>query len=471
MASGFGLEQKMAQQMHLSPQMQQSLQLLQAPTMELQQLVRQELEQNPLLEAEVPEVSLEAERLEERLDDDFDSEFNKLSQMDEEWRNYLSQSASGLRGARTSEDEEQRQFIFDSLTTMPTLQEHLLQQLDMAAVREEIRELVINFIGSLDDRGWLPIDLEELALQQSLPFADVEEAYAVLTSLEPAGIGARDLRTCLLIQLDREGKAHSLEHRIVEHHFEDLAMHRFAQLAKKLGVPTPQVSRAVQSIGSLNPRPSAGFNESKTVYVKEDATVEMDGKGKYYVVLASDHLPRLRISNQYKDLMAAGATDEVRDYIKGKIQSGKSFINGIQQRQETIQKIAQLIVERQEDFMRQGKGHLRPMTMAQIAEQVGVHETTVSRAVNGKYLATPQGIYELRYFFTSGYAMESGDSLSNTSVKEALRETIQQEDATSPLTDTQLVDLLVKRGMKIARRTVAKYRDELGILPVNLRRK
>jgi RNA polymerase sigma-54 factor len=204
--------------------------------------------------------------------------------------------------------------------------------------------------------------------------------------------------------------------------------------------------------------------------VKPDATVEWTENG-WGVVMNEDELPRLRISNHYKDLMAQGAGAEVRDYIKAKIQSGKFFIRSIQQRQETIQKIAQLVVNKQQDFMSQGKAHLRPLTMAQIAEQVGVHETTVSRAVNGKYLATPQGTFELKYFFSSGYESETGPAMAKTSVKEALREIVAAEPASSPLTDDAIMHELEKKGMKIARRTVAKYRDELGILPLNLRRK
>jgi RNA polymerase sigma-54 factor len=464
------LEQKLSQQLHLSPQMQQSLQVLQAPMMELQHLVRQEVEANPVLEAEVPEVSLEEARLEERLTDDFDSEFSRLSQMDDEWRNYLSQSASGLRGSRSAEDEEQRQFLFDSLTSEPTLQEHLLEQLLQADAFPEVKEHAATFIGSLDDRGWLTLDIEEFALEQGLVFDEVEDALALLQSMEPAGVGAKTLQECLLLQLRRDGREHSLEARIIQNHFEDLAMHRFAVMSRKLGVGPEVVSKAAEQIAQLNPRPSAGFNENKTVYVKPDASLEWTDDG-YVVVMNDEQLPRLRISNHYKDLMAQGAGAEVRDYIKSKIQSGKFFIRSIQQRQETIQKIAQIVVDRQADFMKHGKSQLRPMTMAQVAEVVGVHETTVSRAVNGKYLETPQGVYELKYFFSSGYETESGAGLAKTSVKEALREVVAGESSASPMNDEQIMEELAKRGMKIARRTVAKYRDELGILPVNLRRR
>ncbi|MBP7948301.1 MAG: RNA polymerase factor sigma-54 [Verrucomicrobiales bacterium] len=464
------LEQGMHQQLRLSPQLQQSLHILQAPLAELQQLVRQELVENPTLEAESTDISLEEERPEEKADEEFDEEFNRLSELDEEWRTYLAQSAGATRQPRNAEEEERRQFLLDSIVTPVTLQQHLLEQLQMADASKEDLEFAALLIGNLDDRGLLQTKLEDLSLSMGIPLDRLERAKSLVQSCDPAGVGAEDLRECLLIQLQRLGREHSLESRIVSHHLDDLARRRFPQIARKLAVSVDAVSRAAETIGSLNPRPAADFSAAPSQYINPDVTVE-ESNGRFVVTLNDDQLPRLRISNLYKDIMSRGPGADVRDYIRNKIQSGKFLIRSIQQRQETIRKIAEQIVMRQEDFLRHGPSHLRPMTMSQVAEATGVHETTVSRAVNGKYLATAQGVFEMKYFFTTGYETADGEQLSNTGVKAALQEVVQGEDRTDPLTDDQIQQELQRRGMTIARRTVAKYREALGILPVHLRRK
>ena len=464
-----GFEQNMSQQLRLSPQLQHSLHILQAPTQELQQIVRQELSANPVLESESVDLSLEDERSEERTEDDFDQEFNQLSQMDEEWRTYLAQSAGANRNPRNSEEEERRQFLFDSLTIPVTLQQHLSEQLQLIDCTPEERQYTEVLLGNLDDRGLLQTSCEDLSISLGLPLAPLEKAREILIALEPAGVGAVDLRECLLLQLARQGKEHSLEARIIGHHLEDLGRRRFPQIAKKLAVTVDAVARAAESIGTLNPRPASAFAPAPSHYINPDAIVEAS-QGKFSVILNEDQIPRLRISNLYKDLMSQGPGAEVKDYIRQKIQSGKFLIRSIQQRQETIRKIAEQIVLRQEDFLRYGPSQLRPMTMSQVADVVGVHETTVSRAISGKYMATPQGVYEMKYFFTTGYETASGEQLSKTGVKTALAEIVRNEDTAHPLNDDDIQKKLEEQGMKIARRTVAKYREELHILPVHLRK-
>ncbi len=459
----------MSQQLKLSPQLQQSLHILQAPIQELQQIVRQEMVENPVLEAETPEISLESEPSEERVEEDFDEEFSRLSQLDEEWRTYLSQSAGANKPPRTAEDEERRQFLYDSITTPVTLQQHLLEQLQLVDCSEEEHQFAELLIGSLDDRGFLQTGIEDLSLSMGLPIAPLEQAKGIIQSFDPAGVGAEDLRECLLIQLRRSGREHSLEARVVASHLDDLARKRYPQIARKLAVKVEEISRAAEQISMLNPRPAAAFSPAVSQYIAADVTVEKMND-KFIIQLNDDQLPRLRISNLYKDLMTQGPGTEVRDYIRQKIQSGKFLIRSIQQRQETIRKICEEIVKRQEDFLRHGPSHLRPMTMAQVAEVVGVHETTVSRAISGKYIATPHGVHEMKYFFTTGYETTSGEQLSKTSVKQALAEIVKAEDPVEPLTDDEIQRRLEARGMKIARRTVAKYREELNILPVHLRR-
>lgn len=469
MSIGTHLGQNLSQQQRLSPQLQQSLNILQAPVFELRQMVELEMTQNPVLEMESPEISTEDGPSEKELNDDgFDEEFSRLSEMDEEWRNYMQQSAS--RSPRTSEDEERRQFLFDSLTSPVTLQDHLIQQLGMADCTRKIRDLAEMLIGSLDDRGFLQGALGDLSLQQGIPLRELRAAANIIQALDPPGVGAEDLRDSLLIQLRRQDREHSLESRIIDGFLEDLARRRFPQIARKLSVPVSEIARAAEHIATLNPRPASAFASAPQQYISPDVHVERTN-GKYTISLNGDELPRLRISNLYKDIMSSpGSKDEVRGYIRDKIRSGKFLIRSIHQRQQTIQRIAEEIVERQTAFLDHGPSQLKPMNMSQVADAVGVHETTVSRAISGKYIATPQGVYELRYFFTSGVATESGEQVSNTSVKTALAEVVRGEDPSQPWSDEDLVGQLSLQGIKIARRTVAKYREELNILPSHLRR-
>ncbi len=462
-----GLYQTQTQKLSIGPQMQQSLQILQAPTLELRQIIQQEIEINPVLELEAPEVSLDEAVPEDPEERD---ELDTLSQMDEEWREYWAQSRM-QNSNRSAEDQERWQFLMDSIVAPMTLQEHLVTQLRTAEVTDP--ELVRNvefLIGSLDDRGFLHSSVEDMSLQHAIPIDDLHAAKALLMSFDPVGVGADDLRECLLVQLERLGKKHSLPYRLVDQHLEDLAHKRYPILARKLGVPVEQISRAADFISTLDPRPASRFNPSSNNYVSPDIIVERQG-GEWVPVMNGDDLPSLRLSNAYKDLLGrAGSSGEVRNYIRDKIRSGKFLIRSIHQRQQTIQKIATQILAHQREFLEKGTSFLRPLNMAQVAEEVGVHETTVSRAISGKYMATPHGVFELKFFFSHGVKTDSGEDLSNTSVKNAIADLIKTEAKAKPLSDDKLAKLLDKQGIKVARRTVAKYREALGILPSHLRK-
>lgn len=462
-----GLYQTQTQKLSIGPQMQQSLQILQAPTLELRQIIQQEIEVNPVLELESPEVSLEETAPE---DPDSRDDLDVISQMDEEWREYWAQSRMQSNNRRP-DDQERWQFLMDSIVAPSTLQEHLTTQLRTSEIKDAKLVRNIEFlIGSLDDRGFLHTPIEELSLQHGIPVDDLHSAKAVLQSFDPVGVGAEDLRECLLVQLERLGKTHSLAHRLVDQYLDDLANKRYPILARKLGVPMEQVSRAADFISTLDPRPASRFNASSNTYVTPDIIVERQG-GEWVPVMNNDELPHLRLSNAYKDLLSqSGSSGEVRNYIREKIRSGKFLIRSIHQRQQTIQKIAQQILRHQREFLERGTSQLRPLNMAQIAEEVGVHETTVSRAIAGKYMATPYGVYELKFFFSHGVKTESGEDLSNTSVKNAIADLIKSEPKQKPLSDDKLAKLLDKQGIKVARRTVAKYREALGILPSHLRK-
>jgi len=457
--------QNLSMQQVLAPQLQQSLQILQAPTLELRNIVQQELQTNPVLEEEAGAYELEQPSGD---DSEFQEEFERLARLDEEWRDYMAQNVS--YASRNQEDEERRQFFFDSLATQETLQQHLLEQLNTAEVTPAQRNAAELIIGSIDDLGFLPISLQDISATSQIPVADLEPMLELIQTFHPVGVGAHDLRECLLIQLRRLGKEDSLEYRIVDGYLEDLGRKKFPEIARRLGVTVDEVQRAANFISTLDPRPGQIFAPDPNNYVLPDVTVEKVGDD-YSIALNGDQIPHLRISKTYKDLMSQGRNAmEVRDYIRDKIRSGKFLIKSIHQRQQTILNIATEIVKRQREFLDHGTAFLKPMTMVQIAEVVGVHETTVSRAISGKYMATPQGVLEMKYFFTPGYETADGVALSNTSVKEAIADLVRHEEARNPLSDKEIVEILSERGIPIARRTVAKYRAELNILPSNLRK-
>jgi RNA polymerase sigma-54 factor len=466
---GMHQSQNLSLQQVLAPQLQQSLLILQAPLLELRNLVQQEMETNPVLEELPNEPESPASTDTAAADQEFKEEFDKLAKLDEEWRDYMAQS-SGY-SARSQEDEEKRQFFFDSIVTQETLQQHLMSQLNQQVLNANDRKTAELIIGNIDDNGFLQTTPEEMALNTGIPQEDFEHILTLIQSFYPPGVGARNLQECLLIQLKRAGKGNGLEYKIIAEHMQDLGKRRFPEIARRMGVTVEQVQKCANNIAQLEPRPGAIFAEAPKNYVVPDVTVEKIN-GEYQIILNGEQIPHLRISNTYKDIMAKeGNGNEVKDYIRDKIRSGKFLIKSIHQRQQTISNIAHQIVSRQREFFEHGSSQLKPMTMVQIADAVGVHETTVSRAISGKYMATPQGVYEMKYFFTPGYQTSSGESMSNTSVKEAILDLVKNEDGNAPLSDKEIVEILSKRGIPIARRTVAKYRTELNILPSNMRRK
>ena len=498
MGPGLQLSQRMTQSLVLAPQLQQSLALLQAPTLELKALVEQELQQNPVLEevldqdmeareksgdgesdeaptvadlAEPPEdvkFDAAAERVANEPVDDFQAEFEKLVQMDQDWRDHFSQTSVVNRS--TAEDEERREFMFNSITAETSLAQHLMEQVrdaDLGAEEKAVAELLI---GNVDDYGYLKTTVEELAASANLPAEQIAAVLKAIQTFEPAGVGARDLRECLMLQLERAGKDGTLEYRIIRDHMEALGRRKIPDIARGTGHSVDDVQEAIARIGRLDPRPGRAFLPVAEQYVAPEVFVVKNGDD-YTVTTNDEQIPHLRISNVYKDLMSGGGNDaEVKNYIREKIRAGKFLIKSLHQRQTTICNIGKEIVKRQREFMDKGVAHLKPMTMAQVAEVVGVHETTVSRAVSGKYIETPQGVFEMKFFFTAGLQTASGSDVSNTSVKDMIAEIFKNENAGKPLSDQEVVKMLTEKGINIARRTVAKYRDELGILPSNLRK-
>lgn len=495
MAQGLQLSQRLAQSLVLAPQLQQSLALLQAPTLELKALVEQELQQNPVLE-ETPEAEQsekpgdDNDRGTESIDpteppadlnfdpasekptgepvDDFQAEFERLVQLDQEWRDHFAQT--NLPSRTSAEEEEKRQFMFDSLVAGTSLQEMLLEQVRESGLADEMRPIAEMLIGNIDDYGYLKATIEELTTSTGLPADKIQEVLKVIQSFEPAGVGARDLRECLMLQMERANQQNTLEYRIVNEFMDALGKRRIPEIARGTGKEVDEVQEALERIARLEPRPGRAFLPDNDQYILPEVFVHKSGD-EFVVTTNNEHIPHLRISNTYKDLMAQGQNSaEVRNYIREKIRAGKFLIKSLHQRQQTILNIAKEIVQRQREFMEKGVAALKPLTMVQVAEVVGVHETTVSRAVSGKYMQTPQGIFEMKYFFTAGIQTASGDGLSNTSVKDMIADIFEKEDPSKPLSDQEVVRMLKEKGIVIARRTVAKYRTELNILPSNLRK-
>ncbi|HEY6169176.1 MAG TPA: RNA polymerase factor sigma-54 [Verrucomicrobiae bacterium] len=495
MAQGLYLSQKMSLSQVLAPQLQQSLALLQAPTLELKALVEQELQQNPVLEEMAgTEAETEERGTREREEattadpteppadvtydpttekpagpvDDFQAEFDKLTQMDQEWRDHFAQTNIPMRAKE--DDEEKRQFMFDSLTTSTSLQEDLLEQLRQADFPDDDRPVAEMLIGNIDDYGYLQAGIEEMAMTAGTTPERVLNVLKQVQAFHPPGVGSRNLRECLMLQLERFGKQDSLEYRIISEQMDMLSKRRFPEIAKQLNITVEDVQESARRIAHLEPRPGREFAPDNQQYILPEVFVTRSGDD-YVVSTNNDHIPHLRISNTYKDLMSqAQSSSEVREYIRDKIRAGKFLIKSIHQRQQTILNIAKEIVKRQREFFDHGVSHLKPMTMIQIAQVVGVHETTVSRAVSGKYMETPRGIFEMKYFFTSGITTSEGVGMSSTSIKDMVSEMLKAEDPAKPLSDQEIVTMLQEKGITIARRTVAKYRSELGILPSNLRK-
>lgn len=430
--------------------------------MELRTLMQQEMHANPVLE--------ETGDSPEENEEDWEREVEELRKQDEDWREYFAQSESAS-GRYSDEADKKRQFLFDSQVVQTTLHEHLLEQLHLATSDPELLRGGEQCIGSIDQDGFLRATPEEIAESAGVSPEDALNACALIQSFHPPGVGARDLTQCLLIQLAQRGLHESLEFQIVQHHLDSLGRNRIQEIARHFKVPPSRIQEARQLIAHLQPKPGLAFRPDEPQQVVQPEAVIFKHEGQWRVHLNADPVPRLRISPAYKELLSESHKDpKLKDYLRERIRAGKFLIKCIHQRQDTIASILHEVIEQQESFLENGPNELKPLTMSRVAQAVGVHETTVSRAVANKFIETPWGVLPMKYFFTSGYRTEDGSRLSNTSVKGAIHELIQQEDKAHPLSDTAIVNILKKRGIQLARRTVAKYRSELNILSSNLRR-
>lgn len=443
--------------------MQQSLQFLQAPVLELRSLIQQELQSNPALE----ERENEPEERDDSANDD--SELETLKKQDEDWREYFSQNQPSK--TVSSDLQKKRDFFFESQVSAETLAEHLQNQLVLSTTNPQLLSAGEEIIGNLNENGFLSIPLEEISIRTDLDLATAEKALALIQNFHPPGIAARDLRESLLIQLQQNGNTDTLTTNLVAKELDKIGRKRFSELARQYKVTPERIQEIAETIGKLNPHPGAAFSTDQPQNIVQAEAAFVKNGDIWGAQLNNEPVPHLRISDTYKDLLGEPGSDkDLKEYLRERIRAGKFLIKCLHQRQQTIENILNEIARRQTDFLENGVSHLKPLTMNQVAAAVGVHETTVSRAAANKYVQTPWGVFPIKFFFTSGYTTSDGQNLANTSIKDAIGDLVSREDPRKPLSDSEIVEILKEKGIDLARRTVAKYRSELNILPSNLRR-
>lgn len=476
MAFDTKLRMLQTQRMIMTPMLQQAISLLQLSRLELVQELRQQMEENPLLEEalegiEEPQASLEQEPPEpERTEAEVAEEQRADRIEDFDWDNYL-QDASDYRPQIPREETER----FDAemhLTRPRSLIDHLLFQLHLSTSEAELLRLGTVIIGNLDEAGYLKEPLEALAAAAGVEVSRLEEALRLVHSFEPTGVGARDLRECLLLQLDSRLDSHPLARDLVDAHLPELEGRQWEKVADKLGVSVKEIQEAVTFIATLEPKPGRTFGTEDPRYITPDVyIVKMDDR--FLVLLNDDGMPRLRISPYYRSILAnkTGNAREVREYVEGRMRSALWLIRSIEQRQRTLFKVAESLVKFQREFLEKGITALRPLTLKEVAEDISMHESTVSRVTTNKYIHTPQGLFELKYFFHRGVPGTGGEAVSSLKVKDLIHKLLTVEDSGKPLSDQKIVEVLRREhSIEIARRTVAKYRSQLRI-PSSSRRK
>ena len=474
----------------MTPQLQQAIKLLLLNRIELAENIQQELLENPMLEVneetpdepnrsddssgqedakaesasgeaenQGPEGGLEEVQVGEKANEDFD------------WENYLDEySSAPARTESVGYEERELPSYENTLTRAPTLKEHLVWQLRMAQLDERQMDQGALLIGNINEDGYLRGDLQSMAEQAGCGETELNEVLKVIQQFDPLGVGARDLQECLIIQATELHPANDLVHDILENHLPDLEKGRFQKIAKKCGVKLDQVAEAIQVIRFLDPKPGRCINSEEPQYITPDIYIyKIDGK--YVITLNEDGLPKLKVNSFYKDSLGKDAPSEAKEYVKTKLNSALWLIRSIHQRQRTIYKVTESIVKSQRDFLDRGVDYLKPMVLRDVAEDVGMHESTISRVTTNKYVHTPQGVFELKYFFNSSINKVEGGAMASEAVKERIRKIIAAENSDKPLSDQAIADILKKQNIDIARRTVAKYRELLGILPSSRRKK
>ncbi len=440
---------KLTYKLRLTPQMRLAISLLQMPLVKLKDYVKQQIEENPLLEIENKEVPLK----------ETESDLNYSSDEDEP-RPFLNE-----RG-----EEEKQNYRESLITKSATLSDHLLNQLHLFANSDDERKIGEVIIANIDDNGYLKSPIEEIAKSAQATPAEVEKVLSLVQTLDPIGVGARDLRECLLLQIKTKGEENSLAGQIINKYLSYLEKKRFEFIAKKLKVSVERIKEAIKQIANLEPKPGRSFNTERAVRLIPDAILKRNND-KYEVMLNDWELPSLNLNPKYKRMLKQkDVAEDTKEYLKERLKAAKFLINAIDKRKKTIRKVTEAIVYIQKDFLDNGIQNLKPMTLSQIANLVDKHKSTVSRTVSNKYLQTPDGIFELRHFLNSGVKQENGEFYSSKAIRAKIKDLIENENKRNPLTDQQIANLLKLENISISRRAIAKYRYQLKVLSSQSRR-
>ncbi|PIE17201.1 MAG: RNA polymerase sigma-54 factor [Proteobacteria bacterium] len=470
---------KMSQQLVMTPQLQQAIKLLQLSRVELQEQVQSELLENPLLESEgeakstadvsrqIDDEPVEREGIQERPADADPTEMN--------WEQFVesyNQYSYSPGGGSVRYSDEDMPTVEQTLADREDLGDHLEWQLNLALLTDEERQIGRELIGNLQPTGYLPPEMvEAIAEGMNVDVDEVEAVLEVIQEFDPIGVAARDLRECLMIQAQHFYPDEDVVLALVDRHLENLEKKNVNAILKDLDCELQDVSEAVKLIGHLEPKPGRGFASDDPQYITPDVYVHKVGED-YVIQLNEDGLPKLKISNFYQKQLKQGKTSQTeRDFIQGKFRSAVWLIRSIHQRQNTIRKVTESIVKFQREFLDRGVERLRPLILRDIADDIGMHESTISRVTTNKYVHTPQGIFELKYFFNSRIQSSQGGDLASESVKQRIKRLISEEDPNKPLSDQKICNLLAQEGTKIARRTIAKYREMMHIPPSSKRKK
>ena len=468
---------KLTQQLIMTPQLQQSIKLLQLSRIELVNAINQELEKNPLLEDETFDDVSEGEPVQEIDGAKTSAKTKEVTgeedgREDFEWDSFI--EYFGPVGVTYSREDGENPSLENMLTKSVSLADHLSWQLNLSRFTEIEKKIGEQIIGNLDSNGYLVQDTDEIASMEKIDLQQVEGVIKKIQEFDPTGIAARDLKECLLIQLKFLGASDSLAETIINDHLKDLETKNYENIMKKQKVSLEEVREAVQLISTLDPKPGRIYSDERPQYVIPDVFVFKTDE-EYRIVLNDDGLPKLRVSNLYKEILGEidnnSKGEKCREYIKDKLQSATWLIKSIQQRQRTIYRVSESILKHQKKYFNKGINYLKPMVLRDIAEDIGMHESTISRVTTNKYMHTPRGIFELKYFFSSGINRTNGDLIASESVKGKIEKIIREEDKRNPFNDSQIVDILEQSGISIARRTVAKYRTTLRILPSSKRKR
>ena len=465
-----GLSTRLSQRLILTPSLQQAIKLLPLTTLELAEVLDQEVMENPLLEEVPAQETPPEETPPEETREEPEKPEDSLKEIDIEkfFEDYFDDMHD--RRSRPSEVPELPP-IENTLTESLDLYDHLLWQLRMTVSDELTMEIGEAIIQNLDEDGMLRIPLEDVANLGPYPMPEVAKALGVVQSLDPAGVAARDLTECLRIQLRMLGLENSPADVMVRDHMKQLQSHQYGEISRQMGLTADEVAHHLEIVRRLDPRPGNRYSPERSAYILPDVFVVKEGED-YKIVLNDDGLPKLRISPTYRRMLDDRRADseETRAYVKEKLRSALWLLKSVDQRQRTIYKVSESIVRHQRAFLDHGISHLRPLVLRDVASDIGMHESTVSRVVANKYMHTPRGVFELRFFFHSGITSSMGEAVSSVTIKQRIRKMIEEEDSQRPLSDSRIADVLGTEGLPLARRTVAKYREELRIPPSNLRK-